>query len=54
MTNKQIETSREIRLWFTRVILPAFGIAMMVPEWRESVVTKTKEVAGTIKSKLQK
>ena len=54
MTNKQIETSREIRLWFTRVILPAFGIAMMVPEWREATVAKTKEVTGVIKTKLQK
>ena len=54
MNNRQIETSREIRLWVTRVILPTFGVVMMVPKWREAVVTKTKEVAGTIKSKLHK
>lgn len=52
MTYRQIETSREIRLWFTRVVLPLFGIAMMVPECRNAVVAKTKEVANTVKSKL--
>ena len=54
MTYKQIETSREIRLWITRVLLPAFGIAMMFPEYRESVVTSVKKIKNKFKSKLQK
>ena len=54
MTYKQIETSREIRLWITRVLLPAFGIALMFPEYRESVVTNVKKIKNKFKSKLQK
>lgn len=43
MTYRQVETSREIRLWVTQVIIPMFGIAMMIPEAREAVVTKVRE-----------
>lgn len=43
MTYKQIEASRELRLWITQVIIPMFGIAMMIPEAREAVVAKAKE-----------
>lgn len=54
MTNRQIEASREIRLWITQVIIPVFGIAMIIPECREAVVTKAKEVGAKIKTTLQK
>ena len=54
MSRRQIESSRETRLWFTQVIVPLFGITMLVPEWREAVVTKVKDVAGKVKSKIQK
>ena len=54
MSRRQIEESREVRLWFTQVIVPLFGVTMLVPEWRETVVTKVKDVAGKIKSKIQK
>lgn len=54
MTRKQIETGREIRLWITQVIIPAFGVAMMIPEARESVVTKAKEYKEKIKDKFHK
>jgi hypothetical protein len=58
MTYRQIETSREIRLWVTQVIIPALGmataLAATVPEFREAVTTKAKEVKNAIKSKLQK
>ena len=51
MTYKQIEASRELRLWITQVIVPAAAIAMMIPECREAVVKKAKEVRDKIKSK---
>lgn len=51
MTYKQIEASREVRLWITQVIIPAFGIAMMIPEAREAVVAKAKEVKDKITGK---
>lgn len=54
MTYKQIETSREARLWITQVIAPAIGIAMLFPEVRKTVVDKAKDVANQIKSKLHK
>ena len=58
MTYKQIETSREIRLWITQVILPAVGIGTVlvttVPEFREAVVTKAKNVKDKIDAKLHK
>ena len=53
MTRKQIDASRELRLWITQVVIPAFGVAMMIPEAREAVVTKAKEVKDKIKSKIQ-
>jgi hypothetical protein len=58
MTYKQIETSREIRLWITQVILPAVGIGTVlvtaVPEFREAVVAKAKNVKDKIDEKLHK
>lgn len=49
MTYRQVETSREIRLWITQVIIPMFGIAMMIPEAREAVVTKARELKDKVK-----
>lgn len=54
MTDKQIETSREIRLWITKVVFPVVGITMLVPSSRKFVVAKTKEIADKIKGKLHK
>lgn len=54
MTYRQTETSREIRLWLTQVIIPAFGVAMMIPEAREAVVAKAKEVKDKIVNKSYK
>lgn len=51
MTYRQVETSREIRLWITQVVIPMLGIAMMIPEAREVVVAKAKEVKDKIKQK---
>lgn len=49
MTYKQIEASREIRLWITQIVVPAAAIAMMIPECREAIVAKAKEVKDKIK-----
>lgn len=54
MTYKQIDASREVRLWVTQVIIPAFGVAMLIPEVREAVVTKVRELKEKIKSKANK
>ena len=58
MTYKQIEASREARLWITQVVVPALGLATalvtMVPEVREVVVAKAKDVTGKIKYKFHK
>ena len=54
MTYKQIETSREIRLWITQVIVPAFGLALLIPESREIIMNKAREVRGKIKNQFHK
>lgn len=54
MTRRQIDASREARLWITQVIIPAFGIAMMIPEARDAVVAKAKEVKDRIVNKSYK
>lgn len=53
MTYRQVETSREIRLWITQVIIPMCGIAMMIPEAREAVVAKAKELKDKVKENLK-
>lgn len=58
MTYKQIEASREARLWITQVIVPALGMATAlvatVPEFRAAVVDKAKGVKDRIKYKIRK
>lgn len=57
MTWKQIEASREARLWITQVVVPAatvVGAAMAIPEVRHTVVEKAKSVKQTIKKKFKK
>lgn len=58
MTYKQIEASREARLWITQVIVPALGMATalvtMVPEVREKAIEKFYDVKRKVKLKLQK
>lgn len=54
MTWKQIEASREARLWIRQIVVPVVGIIALVPEARTAVVTKAKEVKNTIKTKLAK
>lgn len=57
MTLRQVETSREIRLWITQVVVPVFGIGAAyvaaVPEAREKVAAKFAETKNRIKFKLK-
>jgi hypothetical protein len=57
MTYKQIEASREVRLWIGQVIVPALAVGAMVmskPEIRDKVNAKVKEVKNKIGLKLVK
>lgn len=58
MTYKQIEASRELRLWITQVILPTIGlgtvVVMTVPELREAATNKIEEIKNRIKYKFHK
>lgn len=58
MTYKQIEASREVRLWITQIAVPitttviAAGIA--VPEVRQAVVDKCKKVGNSITKRMKR
>lgn len=57
MTYRQIEASREVRLWIGQVIIPAAiaaGYVMSKPELRDKIATKFKEVKHNIGLKLVK
>ena len=57
MTYKQIEASREARLWIGQVIIPAIavvGAAMTVPEVRKAVIEKANNLKTAIKKKFKK
>ena len=55
MTWKQIEASREARLWIGQVIIPAVvGIMAISPEARQTVKAKYVQVKNTIRRKLEK
>lgn len=54
MTWKQIEASREARLWLTQIVLPIATVVMLVPETRNAVIEKAKEAKESIKTKFAK
>lgn len=58
MTWKQIETSREVRLWVKEIAIPVvatFAAACYAfPEFRKAVKTKASNMADKIKSKFKK
>ena len=57
MTYKQIEASREARLWIGQVIVPAAvaGVTLMAnPEARAWVKQKTSDVKSKVKNKFSK
>lgn len=58
MTNRQIETSREIRLWIRDIIVPAIGVGATVlwlhPEIKDNIKIKIDEVKSKFKSKFKR
>ena len=58
MTYKQIEASREARLWITQVIVPLAGMltatVILKPEAKEAASDKFEEVKRRIKYKFHK
>ena len=55
MTWKQLEASREARLWIGQVIIPAVvGVMAVSPEARQMVKTKYVQVKNVIRRKLEK
>ena len=57
MTYRQIEASREARLWIAQVIIPvvtAAGVAMSIPEVRQKVAEKANNIKTSIKNKFKK
>lgn len=58
MTYKQIEASREARLWIGQVIVPAIVGGIMIvttnPEVQGTIANKVDKVKQTIKSKFKK
>ena len=57
MTRKQIDASRELRLWIGQVIVPAvtLGATMLsIPEVRQTVAAKAKSMKSSIDNKIKK
>lgn len=50
MTYKQIEASRELRLWIGQVIVPAVALAS-IPEVRNTASRKLEELKWKFKSR---
>ena len=53
MTNRQIETSREIRLWIRDIIVPSIGVGATVlwlhPEIKDNIKSKIDELKNKFK-----
>jgi len=57
MTYKQIETSREIRLWLGQIIIPAASVAvamLSIPEVRYAITTKAANIKESIQNKTRR
>ena len=57
MTYKQIEASREVRLWIGQIIVPAITIAvstLTIPEVRQAVAAKARDVKQSIERKIKR
>lgn len=54
MTQRQIDSSREARLWLSQIVLPIVGVVMMVPEARQAVIDKVKSAKKNIENKFKK
>jgi len=56
MTYKQIEASREVRLWIGQIIVPAASVAvaiLAIPEVRQAIGTKVTNVKESIQNKIR-
>lgn len=57
MTYKQIEASREVRLWIGQIVVPAITLAattLAIPEVRQAVAAKAKAVKTSIENNMRK
>ena len=54
MTQRQIDSSREARLWLSQIVLPVVGVVMMVPEVRQAVIDKVKTAKRNIETTFSK
>ena len=57
MTRKNIEAAREVRLWIGQIVVPALtvaGSALAIPEVRQAVAVKAKEMKQKVETKLKK
>jgi hypothetical protein len=57
MTYRQIETSREVRLWLGQIIIPAASVAVAVlsiPEVRYKIGRKATNIKESIQNKIRK
>ena len=57
MTYKQIEASREVRLWIGQIIVPAASMAvaiLSIPAVREGIATKASQIKETIQNKTKR
>ena len=54
MTRKQIDASREIRLWIIQVIMPATALAMAIPETRNAMIDSFHSAKRSVKNLFQK
>ena len=57
MTYKQIEASREVRLWIGRIIVPAASVVvatLSIPEVRQMIATKAASVKESIRNKTKR
>lgn len=54
MTYKQIEASREVRLWIGQVIVPAIGFGAMImsnPQARQAVQSRWEKAKKAVKKR---
>lgn len=57
MTRKQIDASREARLWIGQIFVPALTLAastLAIPEVRQAVATKARSMKEFIEKKMNK
>jgi len=57
MTYKQIEASREVRLWIGQIIVPAASMAvaiLSIPAVRQTIERKAVSIKETIQNKTTK